>query len=595
MENTINLTNEAEYKERVKELIRYVQEFSKTEINDNLGHYQKYLETQPEFTTAFPERAEVIRNLLIDAQWVALPVMSTEVVVELLNKHLMNLFTLTERYDFSGIVNLPKDIFNEELRSHLLTYHLFDDRDKVKQRLVTALLTNDERITSAPFFEEIKQAEPTLRKWFEAYTAFMVPGAKFSQFQQSKFFKTNDNVQALSDKELQRLHLIIDEYEQLKRSSWTEEGMEESIFYDDGEVIGMVQYGRLIPFEKEDQERIRKAMEHEKQQEIQTNASNSPVPRPPVDFVHARPTVHPDIEGVDIDATKGPDHFSEQDAADIEKHIAKSGELTAADTAYHKQAEDLKHHLQIVFQTPEVEKKFTDLLVSVLRGLRDVMELRGYLEDLRYSKEQIEPIASAIKEILSGKTSSAKQVSATPVTDGAVKPSLSQIQSQMQQSTQHTDGQVDVESATTTTETSKPQSVLRQILLPKLRRSRKQRKPIIDDVKLQQSMVMGPLDELKAMDLIEFRRLSPDPAAAAMKLKDKVDLLGEEAVSKQADGIKAFKQSPINLQYLDIGNKSMMTGKPVADIIQELQVSGTPVLSVEEFNAIADLNKRIRF
>ncbi len=596
METTINLTNETEYKEHVKELIRYVQEFSKTEINDNLRHYQKYMETQPEFTKAFPERAEVIRNLLIDAQWVALPVMSTEAVVELFNKHLMNLFTLTERYDFSGIENLPKDIFNEELRDHLLTYHLFDDRDKVKQRLVVALLTNNERITSAPYFEEIKQAEPTLRKWLEAYSAFMVPGAKFSQFQQSKFFKTNDNVLLLSEKELQRLRLIIDEYEQLRRSSWTEEGMEESIFYDDGEVIGMVQYGKLIPFEKEDQERIRKAMEHDKQQELQTSVSTSPVPRPPVDFVHARPTVHPDIEGVDVDATKGPDHFSEQDAADIQKHIEKSGELSASTNAYQQQAEDLKHNLQIVFQTPEVEKKFTDLLVSVLRGLRDVMELRGYLEELRYSKEQIEPIADAIKEVLSGKISAAGKSLATPISDGAVKPSLNQIQQQIQQSAQNSDGEsVSEANEISATEPAKPQSMLRQILLPKLRRSRKQRKPIIDDVKLQQSMVMGPLDELKAMDLIEFRRLSPDPISAAMKIKDKVDLLGEEAVSKQADGIKAFKQSPINLQYLDIGNRSMTTGKPVTDIIQEFQTAGTPVLSLEEFNAIADLNKRIRF
>lgn len=594
MNETINLTIDQEYEQHLKDLTRRVLDFEAYESLTNVPKYEQYLVVHPEFVVQYPERAEVIRTLLIDGQWTALPMMKKDVVVNLFSKHLMSLFTITERYDFGGM-DVAKDALTERLRYYLLTYHLFDERDKVKQQLVNALENNQELISSAVFFGEIKETEPTLKNWFTEYAKFMVPGAKFSQFQQSKFFKSDENVNALNDKERERLHLIVDTYEQLKKSSWTEEGMEESFFYDGEQGIGVIQYGKVILYDKDSQEKIRKAMDHDKQQEIQTNTANAPVPRPPVDFVHARPTVHPDIEGVDIDATKGPDHFSEQDAADIEKHIAKSGELTAADIAYHKQAEDLKHHLQIVFQTPEVEKKFTDLLVSVLRGLRDVMELRGYLEELRYSKEQIEPIASAVKEVLSGKTSTAKQTSQNPVTDGAVKPSLNQIQQQIQQSAQHADGQVDVESVTTTAESSKPQSIFRQILLPKLRRSRKQRKPIIDDVKLQQSMVMGPLDELKAMDLIEFRRLSPDPASAAIKLKDKVDLLGEEAVSKQADGIKAFKQSPINLQYLDIGNKSMMSGKPVTDIIQELQAAGTPVLSIEEFNAIADLNKRIRF
>lgn len=590
MKDIIDLTTESEYQEHLTELTRRVRDFEAYESLINIPKYEQYLSAHPEFIEQYPERAEVIRNLLIDGQWTALAMMPSDVAVVLFNKHLMSLFTLTERYDFGGM-DVPKDILIDKLRYHLLTYHLFEDRDKVKERLVNALLTNEERITSAPFFAEIKGTDPTVKNWFTEYTKFMVPGAKFSQFQQSKFFKSDENVAQLSPKELERLRLIIDTYEQLKKSSSTEEGMEESFFYDGEQGYGVIQYGKIILYDKQSQELIRKAMEHDQQQ---ANAAASPVARPPVDFVHARPTVNPDIEGVDIDSTKGPDYFSEQDAADIEKHAAKTAELIAPDNGYREKAEDLKHQVQIVFQTPEVEKKFTDLLISVLRGLRDVMELRTYLEELRFSGEQIEHIAQAVKDSISGvetKVAQSSQVSSA----GAVKPSFNQIQQQIQQSAQQSTDVVHTDPSSVTAESPKPQSTIRQILLPKLRRSRKQKKPIIDDVKLQQSMVMGPLDELKAMDLIEFRRLSPDPVSAAMKLKDKVDLLGEEAVSKQAEGIKAFKQSPINLQYLDIGNRSMMTGKPVADIIHELEASGSPVLTVEEFNAIADLNKRIRF
>lgn len=595
----IDLANPESYKEVVSKLTNNVIKLQVTETLIDVTTCDVWISEHSEFSTLYPERAEVIKTLLIDNEWMGLQFTPHDRVIKLFSNHLVSLFTMEDRYDFDNHAGIIHDILKDKLRYNLLQIAIFDERDDFKHKLVDALRNNQEQITTALFFGEIKTTQPTTANWFTIYTNFMVPGAKFSKFQQSKFFKKNDNILRLNEKELENLRLLFDVYEKLKISSWEPEGLEETFFYDGEQGLGVIEYGEIIPYTKEETAQIKKIMQSVQSKNSSLNVNAKPVARPPVDFVHARPTVHPDIEGVDIDATKGPDHFSEQDAADIEKHIAKSGELTAADIAYHKQAEDLKHHLQIVFQTPEVEKKFTDLLVSVLRGLRDVMELRGYLEELRYTKEQIEPIASAIKEVLSGKTSTANQVSPTPVTDGAVKPSLNQIQQQIQQSAEHTaqhnGGQVDVESGATTTESPKPQSVLRQILLPKLRRSRKQRKPIIDDVKLQQSMVMGPLDELKAMDLIEFRRLSPDPASAAMKLKDKVDLLGEEAVSKQADGIKAFKQSPINSQYLDIGNKSMMTGKPVTDIIQELQAAGIPVLSIEEFNAIADLNKRIRF
>jgi len=138
-------------------------------------------------------------------------------------------------------------------------------------------------------------------------------------------------------------------------------------------------------------------------------------------------------------------------------------------------------------------------------------------------------------------------------------------------------------------------NVARSAFLPKLRRPKRQRKPMIDDVKLQQSMVMGPIDELRAMDIIEFRRLATDPATATLKIKDKINLLGEESIDKQTEGIKAVKSSPLNRLYLDIGSKSITTNQAVAEVITNLQAQNVSTLSVAEFNAIADLNQQLRF
>jgi hypothetical protein len=249
--------------------------------------------------------------------------------------------------------------------------------------------------------------------------------------------------------------------------------------------------------------------------------------------------------------------------------------------------------LQVHFATPEAEKRFTDLLISVLRGLRDVMEFSQYLVDAEYAASEIDRIITAVKAKLAGRAlrRSAGQTGSRAATPAGV-PTLEQV------------GQTGG-SATAAATTPAPHEMAEPAMatapatpktfLPKLRRSRIVKKPLVDDVRLQPSMLMGPIDELRAMDLLEFRRLSVDPVQATSRIKDKIELLAEQSVTKQAEGIQAFKESPLNKIYLDLGNQSIATGQPVVDLISSLLQRGTPTLTVEEFNAIADLNKQIRY
>ena len=175
----------------------------------------------------------------------------------------------------------------------------------------------------------------------------------------------------------------------------------------------------------------------------------------------------------------------------------------------------------------------------------------------------------------------------------AAKPTLSQLQKN--QPVKTADTTVSVVETLHATSLQPDLTLPRKSFLPKLRRSRAQKRPMVDDVKLQPTMVMGPVDELRAMDTLEFRRLSPDPYQAAARLKDKIELLGEESVTKQAEGIEAFKQSSLNGLYLELGNTSMTSNRPVTEIIAEREQQNIPTLSVAEFTAISDLNKQIRF
>lgn len=117
----------------------------------------------------------------------------------------------------------------------------------------------------------------------------------------------------------------------------------------------------------------------------------------------------------------------------------------------------------------------------------------------------------------------------------------------------------------------------------------------MEDVKYVPPKTMNPIDELRYMDLVNFRRLAIDPQKQVAKIKEKIDLLEEEKYSKRAEAISAWRQSPVNRLYLDIGHKSISENKPIDVIIEEKKNSGEDYLTPDELAVIMDLNKGLRF
>jgi hypothetical protein len=107
--------------------------------------------------------------------------------------------------------------------------------------------------------------------------------------------------------------------------------------------------------------------------------------------------------------------------------------------------------------------------------------------------------------------------------------------------------------------------------------------------------VMGPLDELRAMSVEEFRRLASSAQEASQHIYDKVQLLEYESIQKKADGIRAWQQSPINQLYISIGNESLEKSVAVEDVIAQRTQANQPTLTAKEFAAVADLNRKLRF
>ncbi|HTM69017.1 MAG TPA: hypothetical protein VL426_07030 [Candidatus Binatia bacterium] len=120
-----------------------------------------------------------------------------------------------------------------------------------------------------------------------------------------------------------------------------------------------------------------------------------------------------------------------------------------------------------------------------------------------------------------------------------------------------------------------------------------QAQPVMSDVKFSPKLT-GPVEELRSMTIKDFRRLSKDPREATLKLKDKIDLLEEQSFDVKTQGIRAWQDSEVNKLYLDILRKSL-EGKPVTEVIAELESKAAPYLSKAEFDSVMELNRKLRF
>ena len=136
-----------------------------------------------------------------------------------------------------------------------------------------------------------------------------------------------------------------------------------------------------------------------------------------------------------------------------------------------------------------------------------------------------------------------------------------------------------------------PQIKIRPIQPPKAMRYGK---PSVDGVRVEPILV-GPVEELGMMTLINFRRLGETPHQAIARIKEKVDLLEKDSYAKKLAGIEAWHKSEVNRFYRLLGQEGLRQGRSIDDIINERLRENKPTLSVEEFNSVMELNRSLRY
>ncbi len=107
--------------------------------------------------------------------------------------------------------------------------------------------------------------------------------------------------------------------------------------------------------------------------------------------------------------------------------------------------------------------------------------------------------------------------------------------------------------------------------------------------------VMGPIEELQFFDVINFRRLSKDPAEATAKIFNKIKFLEKEGYDKMVSGVKAWRQSPVNRLYVKIGQEAISKGMTIKDAAADHQKNNPEYLRIDEIEAIVNLNSKLVF
>lgn len=112
----------------------------------------------------------------------------------------------------------------------------------------------------------------------------------------------------------------------------------------------------------------------------------------------------------------------------------------------------------------------------------------------------------------------------------------------------------------------------------------------------QAPRVMSPIDELRFLDLINFRRLGADPSECISKVSDKIKLLEKQGYEKMISGISAWKQSPVNKLYLKMGQEALKKGQSLKDFALAAEAAKTStLLSWEEIQLIIKLNNQFMY
>ena len=254
--------------------------------------------------------------------------------------------------------------------------------------------------------------------------------------------------------------------------------------------------------------------------------------------------------------------------------------------------------------TEESLNRFNKLLLSYFRGARQIVDVRRNLQQDWFQKQsslrisQIDQLVAVIKEIEIKIKSNHGEVVSMEI-EGEKMKALPQVQQQIRQaqieakeSVQNSMNKGDIgEMGVKKEEIEEPRKFFS---FKKRSQALSSGKIPIEEVKRFNKLV-GPVEELRQLSLKVFRRLGTTASQTTEKILRRVDSLSDGSLQKKLGIIQAWQGSPVYNLYVKLGRMSLEEGLSVETIINRETNTGQETLTAEEFAAISDLNKKLRF
>ncbi len=522
------------------------------------------------------------QTLLTQLYLASLPHLSEDELLNLLQNHLIQIL--------DDKVNI-----NDMLRIYIMMHFLvLEERDIFKHKIIDILENNNELIGGTCDIGDGKQLDGVGR-WL-AYRRFRLGVEdKINIVKQSEFLVQDKAIINLSIKSRERLNKLYRLYWQLHKSSLTQEGWEDPVVVLDNGRLKFLSDGILTDINTKVWNIVNNVISEEITAKDKEQESIKPInlQSTPQVMKKPEPAFFFDInDEKEADRYREPITKSQWPRADnLEKNLRQL-------------AEEVIKNNNFRFKDETSHKRFVNLFVSYMKDVRDVMEVKEMLTKeiatggLGLQPDKANIVLDILKKVhneLPKKMEEWSKLATSSLPPVSSQSPNEELVTRNELPEQLPPGVIAPPAPLKEgNEEIKPEPWQQIPNLPPIPETPIQTTKKLEDVKAPPK-ILGPIEELRLLNLVDFRRLGTGASDIANKIVAKIQLIGETGIGRKYQAIRAWQASPVYRMYVDIGIQSIEQQKKVSDIILAKQQVGEETLTVAEFEAIVDLNKKLRF
>jgi len=496
----------------------------------------------------------------------------------------------------SEILEDPEIDILSRLKIRLLSLPVLE-RDTFKKNLLEFLKNNNSSLTSQPIAKTTNlKLPPTVSNWINDYLTFCA--SQPNQAKKEEYFQKGLAFQGLSLEDRQTLKKLLALFDFLSSSSVRPDGIEEEIVVKDKEgKLKILKGGQFIDLTRP---RV-----------FTPSPSPKTVTKPAIDEVKAKavPSL-PKVEDKSGElAPKTGFYLQPEDEEEFKLHKDKINQFELPKAInVDKVVDEIIQENKLTFTDEILKKRFESIAKARLKEIRGEIDTR----DLLSRPEKIggmgyqELVADQIINSISQRIPKMHELVSEEEIEKEAKKLAPEIPSQEIPKPPVVPQAPIAKVGIRQPEVIEPEEPAEKIEAPRheppqprvipqvIRTQIEPQRPRVEDIK-RPTRLVGPVEELRSMNLPDFRRLGTAYIGSIRKLYEKINLLGEESFAKKAEGVRAWRQSQVYQLYLEMGQESMQQGKTIREVVASRQNQSLPYLTEQEFNGLADLNKKLRF